>query len=250
MCEQLAGDARAIRMFSVLDKQVALIIDKGRPDARLFLDGLESESIVAAEEIPSLQAYFAIASMGGQQEAQVTPDPTSVDSTSLNKVVDQMLQRFGEILQSNSLGEKECLFVAGAVDVNCDSLATLKTGTWLDSWVIAAALALVDKPSSIHTSINIPLHEQDERGKWIPKTRPLAGWRSKIDNLRLEQNGRQSQRYFCPLNFRSIKDDYSHFTLLEIDEETRTIYHYDSLASQAVISGRSRTTPVKTAVQV
>jgi Ulp1 protease family, C-terminal catalytic domain len=51
--------------------------------------------------------------------------------------------------------------------------------------------------------------------------------------------------HFCPLNVNS-----NHFTLLEINERERVIYHYDSMASQGVINGRIKQTRVGEIVEV
>src|SRR5438477_452145 len=51
--------------------------------------------------------------------------------------------------------------------------------------------------------------------------------------------------YFCPLN-----RDTNHFTLLEINEQERRIYHYDSMADKGVIHDKVKQTRVGKIVQV
>jgi len=51
--------------------------------------------------------------------------------------------------------------------------------------------------------------------------------------------------YICPLNVNA-----NHFTLLEINEQTKMIYHYDSKASHGVIHRKTKSNPVRRVVEV
>ncbi|KAK0627082.1 hypothetical protein B0T14DRAFT_562925 [Immersiella caudata] len=134
--------------------------------------------------------------------------------------VDQMLQEFDDLLREYGLTDEHCLMANGAIDVSRDSLQRLGSGEWLDAWVIAAAMELTAKPLPVRIGLSVPLHEGKNKIK--PREKPLAAWRKKVDASRAEELA-----YFCPLHLRN-----DHFTLLEIDEGTQTIYHYDSLAQQ------------------
>ncbi|KAK3687216.1 hypothetical protein B0T22DRAFT_534656 [Podospora appendiculata] len=90
------------------------------------------------------------------------------------------------------------------------------------------------KPPSVRISLSVPLHE-DKKGKIVPKRKPFAAWRKKINGFRDASPAKGDLTYFCPLHIRN-----DHFTLLEIDEGTRTIYHYDSLASLSTRRNQSR----------
>jgi hypothetical protein len=51
--------------------------------------------------------------------------------------------------------------------------------------------------------------------------------------------------YICPLNINA-----NHFTLLEINEQTKMIYHYNSMANQGVIHRKTKVTPIRRVVKV
>jgi hypothetical protein len=63
--------------------------------------------------------------------------------------------------------------------------------------------------------------------------RPLAGWRKAIEAQK--QYGQNILVHFRPLNINS-----NHFTLLEINEREKVIYHYDSKA-ELIVDGRIKT---------
>jgi hypothetical protein len=81
------------------------------------------------------------------------------------------------------------------------------------------------------------------------ESRPLAGWRKTIERYSSEAQTQQGQSirlvYFCPLNSNN-----NHFTLLEINEQQRKIYHYDSMVKKDVIDGTVKQTRVGKLVQV
>jgi hypothetical protein len=157
-----------------------------------------------------------------------------------------MTQEFRELLRRHGLGDRDCLMAKNVVDVSCESLERLRADEWLDMWVIAAAMQLVEQSSSIRIGLSVPLHEKDNRGKAVSKSRPLAAWRGKIDDFREIRRGRNGNLiYLCPLNVGG-----DHFTLLEINEEMKMIYHFDSLTSPSVVRGRSRGTSVRKVVEV
>jgi hypothetical protein len=53
------------------------------------------------------------------------------------------------------------------------------------------------------------------------------------------------QVYICPMNVNA-----NHFTLLEINEQTKMIYHYDSMASRGIIYRKTKSTLVRRVVEV
>ena len=119
---------------------------------------------------------------------------------------------------SDKFGNVDSIMV-GAVDLPLTSLPRICPDEWLDMWVIAAAMELTGKPSCVRYGLSIPLY--DEEGEIH---RPFGLWRKKIDKYRRETG--RGLSFFCPLNLRK-----SHFTLLEINEQLGTIYHYDSMSA-------------------
>ena len=47
-----------MELLSILDEQVKLLAEEGRPDLSRFLDSLESHSVTPSEEISSLRAEY------------------------------------------------------------------------------------------------------------------------------------------------------------------------------------------------
>lgn len=135
----------------------------------------------------------------------------------------------------NEFGNVESVMVGSAVDLPLASLGRLCPGEWLDMWLIAAAMELLDKPSYVRYGLSVPLHSKD--GGVVPTVKPFGLWRKKIDNYRKDST---KLVFFCPLNLQG-----NHFTLLEINEQRGTIFHYDSLG----LSG-SGARQVKRAVEV
>ena len=109
-------------------------------------------------------------------------------------------------------------------------------------WIIAAAMEIADKPSCVRYGLSVPL---DQNGKVTAITKPFGLWRRKINEYRREVQNDMRLIYFCPLNINT-----NHFTLLEINEQMRMIYHYDSMAGLNIVRGRKRPTRVREAVEV
>jgi len=53
------------------------------------------------------------------------------------------------------------------------------------------------------------------------------------------------QVFICPLNINA-----NHFTLLKINEQTKIIYHYDSIATPRIIHRKTKSTLVRRVVEV
>jgi hypothetical protein len=99
----------------------------------------------------------------------------------------------------------------------------------------------------VRLGLSVPLHEKDANGEITPLSNPLRRWRKKIDDYKCEgQNDLEDpQVYICPLNINA-----DHFTLLEINEQTKMIYHFDSMASHGIIHRKTKSTPVRRVVEV
>jgi hypothetical protein len=114
-----------------------------------------------------------------------------------------------------------------------------------------AAIQMLDKPFFVRYGQSVPLDEIESFGRSGTRrvSRPLARWRKTIEKFSSEAQIQHGQGtflvYFCPLNRNT-----NHFSLLEINEQQRRIYHYDSMADQGVIDGRVKQTRVGKIVQV
>jgi hypothetical protein len=102
---------------------------------------------------------------------------------------------------------------------------------------------MTDRPVFVRLGLSVPLHKKDANGEVAPLSNPLRRWRKKIDDYRNDLE--DPQVYICPLNVNA-----NHFTLLEINEQTKMIYHYDSMANHGVIHRKTKSTPVRRVVEV
>lgn len=123
----------------------------------------------------------------------------------------------------------------------------LRSKKWLNCWDIAAALEMIDRPAFVQLGISIPLHTKNTNGEVTPISNPLHQWRKKIDDdQRKGKNDLEGpQVYICPLNINA-----NHFTLLEINQQTKMIYHYDPMASHGIIRRKTKSSTVRRVVEV
>lgn len=118
------------------------------------------------------------------------------------------------------------VFVNGDVELCASMVERLRLREWLNSWDIDASLSITDKPQFVQLGVSVPLHEKGQTGEIILRSRPLKRWRHKVDTWREgAAKHKEPQIFICPLNVGT-----NHFTLLEINEQTGTIRHYDSLS--------------------
>ena len=139
--------------------------------------------------------------------------------------------------------------VRDAIELSIASLDRLRPGRWLDMYIIAAAMELSDRPPYVRYGLSVALDGHNKAGEKIPNTNPFGLWRRKIDEYRHEVGHEVGQDaalvYFCPLNLNT-----DHFTLLEINEPQKTIYHYNSMAEPGVVCGKTKRTRVRRTVEV
>lgn len=135
--------------------------------------------------------------------------------------------------------------INGIIHISHGMLHRLRHKEWLTCWDIAAALEMVDRTMSVKLSLSIPLHTEGSSGNSTPISNPFHRWKRTIDDYRRQDKTDCPGIYFCPLNLNA-----NHFTLLEINEQTRMIYHYDSMASSKTIGRKSRSTLVRREVEV
>jgi hypothetical protein len=165
----------------------------------------------------------------------------------LDTAIEQVVEGIGHVLSKHSLGDNDSIMVNGAVELSCGMFDRLRSKEWLNCWDIAAALEMTDRPVCVKLGLSIPLHKKDANGEVTPLSKPLRRWRKNIDDYRCENKNdlKGPQVYICPLNVNA-----NHFTLLEINEQTKMICHYDSMASHGIIHRRTKSTPVRRVVKV
>ena len=165
----------------------------------------------------------------------------------MNTALDRVVEGVSHVLGKHPLGENDFVVVNGAVELSGGFFYRLRSREWLNDWDIAAALEMTDRPVLVHLGVSIPLHRKDANGGITLISTPLGRWRKEIDNfMRRDMNDLERPRMFiCPLNINA-----NHFTLLEINEQTKMIYHYDSLAAHGVIHRKTKSTLVRRVVEV
>ncbi|KAG9240040.1 hypothetical protein BJ878DRAFT_431158 [Calycina marina] len=227
------ADSRKMDLLSILDEQVELLANEGQPDLSRFFDSLEVHSIIPPEEVSSLRAEYGL---------EREPVPQGCLDTAIDRVVDKISLALGK----NPLGQDDSIFVNGAVELPDSMFDRFRFKEWLTCWDIAAALDMTDRPASVRLSLSIPLHEEDADGEITTLSNLFSRWRQQIDEYRRESEAdlRSLQVYRCPLNIHA-----NHFTLLEINEQTKMIYHYDSLASHKVIHRKVKSTSMRRVIQ-
>jgi hypothetical protein len=165
----------------------------------------------------------------------------------LDTAVARVVEGIGHVLGKHTLGDDDSIMVNGAAELSCGMFDRLRSRAWLNCWDIAAALEMTDRPVFVRLGLSVPLHKKDANGEVTPLSNPLRRWRKKIDDYKCEgQNDLEDpQVYICPLNINA-----DHFTLLEINEQTKMIYHFDSMASHGIIHRKTKSTLVRRVVEV
>jgi hypothetical protein len=150
------------------------------------------------------------------------------------------------MLDKDDLNDEDCISINGTTELYCGMFDRLRSRAWLNCWDIAVALEMADKPSYVQLGLSIPLHKTGKTGEITPISNPLRGWRKKInDKHEVENHSGPPQIYFCPLNLTA-----NHFSLLEVNEQTKMIYHYDSMASHGIVQRKTKTSLVRRTVEV
>jgi hypothetical protein len=250
IAENFQADPRQVQLLSIIGEQVKLLVDEGRPNLSSFFASLESNLVVTSEEASRLYADFGLETVSGDptfaRRVRLIRRPCKQDALpagSLDADVDRLVEKARELLGKQEFGEYDCIMINGEVDFPCDSLHRLRPGRWLDMWSIAAAMEMTDKHRSVRYGLSVDLDEVKEDGV-VPKLRPLGLWRKKVDQYRKKATG-VPLIYFCPLNLNA-----NHFTLLEINEQAKMIYHYDSMANRRIIQRKTKTSRVRQVVEV
>ena len=101
---------------------------------------------------------------------------------------------------------------------NADELAGLRAGSWLNVNVILACLHLSERLPWVKIGFSIPTH----RDGGALQRRPFEGAATKVRQWR--KHSSEPMVFLFILFLRN-----NHFSLLEINERRKVIYHYDSI---------------------
>jgi hypothetical protein len=164
----------------------------------------------------------------------------------LDTAVDRVVKGIGYILGKHTLSDDDSLMVNSAAKLSCSVFDRLRSKEWLNFYDITAALEMTNRPVFVRLGLSILFHKKDTNGEVTPLSNPLRCWGKQIgDWCKGKSDLEGPQVYICPLNINS-----NHFTLLEINEQTKMIYHYDSIASHGIIHSKKRSTLVRQVVEV
>ena len=156
-----------------------------------------------------------------------------------------------KVLGQRKLEDDDGVAVNGGVELFCNVFDKLRSDNWFDVWLLRAGMQMSDKVSFVRYRSGFYLNQTERFGKSGTRrvSRPLAGWRKTIDKFRTDGQTLEGQRvppvYLCPVFIERI-----HFTLLEINERVYTIFHYELMACEAIVSGRIEPSRVGKIVQV
>lgn len=150
--------------------------------------------------------------------------------------MDRLIDAVGSsVLGKRKAEDDDVIVLDGKTELSCDIFSKLRPGEWFDAWLILACMTISKKPHFVRCGYSVPLDQLGPSGKISRIRRPLAGWRKKVDNFRREVQPQSHGEEYHLIHLCSLKHENRHFSLLEINEQDRTIYHYDSMASQEII---------------
>jgi hypothetical protein len=159
---------------------------------------------------------------------------------SLNSAVDRLIEDVStKVFGKRKFDDDDGIAVDGGVELPCNIFNMLRQDKWVDAWLLMAGMQMSDKPSFVRYGYSVALDQTERFGRNDTRrvSPPLAGWRKKIEQFRSQGRTQHGQGicfvYFCPLNTNN-----NHFALLEINEQEKKIYHYDSMASEDIINGK------------
>ncbi|KAJ6445202.1 FAD-dependent pyridine nucleotide-disulfide oxidoreductase [Purpureocillium lavendulum] len=121
-----------------------------------------------------------------------------------------------------SVGDAPLTATHESIHLDPKTLGTLAPNTWLNADVIMACLMVSDRLPWVRVGISVPMH----CGGMTLRTvrRPFEVAASKIDSWRKETT---DELVFFFVLFQMS----NHFSLLEVNDRTKSIYHYDSMAA-------------------
>ncbi len=170
-----------LKVLSIFESQIKLLVDTGKPSLHRFLDSLESEICLPASDILALRAKFDLGS-GSHFRQEET----------LNIRSNVFIEKFRRSAKGDSI------VVSNFAELCSDSLERLRPSQWLDMWIIAAAMELTDKIACVRCGLSVPLDECRD-GKIIPITNPFGLWRKKNQEVqRRSRKGHEIDVFLSP----------------------------------------------------
>ncbi|CVL08113.1 uncharacterized protein FMAN_14223 [Fusarium mangiferae] len=189
----LPSDPEKAALLRFLDEQMDLLIETGKTNLTILRERLMAKDLAFA----------------------IPPLPRS--GTGLHN---DIYTQFRDRVHSNELVIKGIDF-----KFSTESLKSLSDKTWLSSGIVTACLHLSHRIPCVNTGIYIPTHRQEERVDLLPRPFQKANRQMKMWAEEYEENGPVVGLF--PLLLTN-----NHFTLLEINERTGYIYHYDSFCQK------------------
>ena len=240
ICE-VQADSRQLQLLHLLGPHVEHYVRTGKIDLTSLLSSLKTEAMMSEEEHDQL--LLQISSDAARQPSLTsetgnkgTPLQQVVAANYLDAAVNKLINAVSrKVLGKKTLTENDTITVDGKTELPCSIFDRLRHDVWFDAWLILACMASELRPH-VGYCYSVALDEPDSNGKERCIKRPLAVLIRKLEDFRRDARKRLGDEtkltYFCPLN-----RDSSDFSILEINERDRKIYHYDPMASEKVIQG-------------
>ena len=177
-------------LLRIMTNQMKLLLKTGKTDPDTFCNELD-------KHLPGF----------------VPKAPPSTEDTNANAFARQVRRRspVGELLVPRT-----------DFKIHVDSLKRLDGTRCVDDSIILACLHVADKLPFVRVGVSIPIHQQEHTN--VPIQRPF------------ERAGKQIMKWGSDLEtpidlvcFFPLLQHDNHFSLLEINERERVIYHYDSI---------------------
>lgn len=189
----LPNDPEKAALLLLLNEQMDLFIETGKTNLTVLRERLEAKDLAFA----------------------ISPLPRS--ATGLHN---DIYTQFRDRVRSNDLVIKGIDF-----KFSTESLKSLSDKTWLSSDIVTACLHLSHRIPCVNTGFYIPTHRQEEPLDVLPRPFQKANKQMRMWAEEYRENGPVVGLF--PLLLTN-----NHFTLLEINERTGHIYHYDSLCQK------------------
>ncbi|KAF4955446.1 hypothetical protein FGADI_4556 [Fusarium gaditjirri] len=189
----LPRDPEKAALLRLLDEQMDSFLETGKTNLTVLRERLEAKGLAFA----------------------IPPLPRS--ATGLNN---DIYTQFRGRLRSNDLVIKGTDF-----KFSTESLKSLGDKTWLSSDIVTACLHLSHRLPFVNTGFYVPTHRQEKPLGLLPRPFQKANKQMKMWAEEYKENGLVVGLF--PLLLTN-----NHFTLLEINERTGHIYHYDSLCQK------------------
>ena len=171
------ADPQKMELLSILDEQVELLAEEGRPDLSRFFNSLEAHSITSAEGVSRLRAEYGLETVSWcliwLWAHTLIQEQEPIPRDCLNTAIDRVVKGISHVLGKHPLSEDDSIIVNGITELLCGVFDRVRSREWLNCWDITAALEMTDRPGFIRLGLSVPLYKKDTNGEVTPLSNPL-----------------------------------------------------------------------------